>query len=344
MNTPAISTLLNGIHASTSGSPAAKQSGTTSDTQFNQMLSRGIEQRRALQEPTKPAAKESSPTKPATQSAQSPAKTSKADSGEEGKPASVDETASAAAVEDAPASAAAVEQSKTSSASGDSEDDEAAFAASSDELLALVANLTAVLPANVPVQAPAAEVVQVDADATDRGKAVLPSDVQSAVAGMAAPVGKADLTAHASLTALRNRVASDATASDTVTSEKPGTKPEFELAMAEAQPRNAKVTADPGPALARSAQAELAAATASDVDPFVKTTVDTQPAAAPIPSINVAPQPQVSLLQVQAATAAAADKIAPRVGSNGWDQAVAQKVVWMVAGEQQSASLTLNPP
>ena len=32
------------------------------------------------------------------------------------------------------------------------------------------------------------------------------------------------------------------------------------------------------------------------------------------------------------------------VGSTGWDQAVGQKVVWMVAGGQQSASLTLNPP
>jgi flagellar hook-length control protein FliK len=40
----------------------------------------------------------------------------------------------------------------------------------------------------------------------------------------------------------------------------------------------------------------------------------------------------------------AADRLTPAVGSTGWDQALGQKVVWMVAGEQQSASLTLNPP
>jgi len=33
-----------------------------------------------------------------------------------------------------------------------------------------------------------------------------------------------------------------------------------------------------------------------------------------------------------------------RVGSQAWDQQLGQKVVWMVAGGEQSASLTLNPP
>ena len=41
---------------------------------------------------------------------------------------------------------------------------------------------------------------------------------------------------------------------------------------------------------------------------------------------------------------AAGDKLTPQVGSPDWDQALGQKVVWMVAGGQQSASLTLNPP
>jgi flagellar hook-length control protein FliK len=40
----------------------------------------------------------------------------------------------------------------------------------------------------------------------------------------------------------------------------------------------------------------------------------------------------------------AADKLSPPVGTPAWDQAVGQKVVWMVAGGQQSATLTLNPP
>lgn len=40
----------------------------------------------------------------------------------------------------------------------------------------------------------------------------------------------------------------------------------------------------------------------------------------------------------------ATERLTPRVGTPAWDQALGQKVVWMVAGEQQSASLTLNPP
>ncbi|MBC3830215.1 flagellar hook-length control protein FliK [Undibacterium amnicola] len=38
------------------------------------------------------------------------------------------------------------------------------------------------------------------------------------------------------------------------------------------------------------------------------------------------------------------DHIGPRVGAKGWDQAIGQKIVWMVAGGEQSAQLTLNPP
>ncbi|MDQ9170823.1 flagellar hook-length control protein FliK [Oxalobacteraceae bacterium R-40] len=45
-----------------------------------------------------------------------------------------------------------------------------------------------------------------------------------------------------------------------------------------------------------------------------------------------------------ASTAQATESLAPPVGTPAWDQAVGQKVAWMVAGAQQSASLTLNPP
>jgi flagellar hook-length control protein FliK len=52
----------------------------------------------------------------------------------------------------------------------------------------------------------------------------------------------------------------------------------------------------------------------------------------------------VQLNKTQAATTHAAEALTPPVGTQAWDQAVGQKVVWMVAGAQQSASLTLNPP
>lgn len=38
------------------------------------------------------------------------------------------------------------------------------------------------------------------------------------------------------------------------------------------------------------------------------------------------------------------ERLTPHVGTPAWDQALGQKVVWMVAGAQQSAALTLNPP
>lgn len=56
-----------------------------------------------------------------------------------------------------------------------------------------------------------------------------------------------------------------------------------------------------------------------------------------------AANPQLAL-QASRHLPAAADKLTPSVGTPAWDQALGQKIVWMVAGEQQSASLTLNPP
>jgi flagellar hook-length control protein FliK len=41
---------------------------------------------------------------------------------------------------------------------------------------------------------------------------------------------------------------------------------------------------------------------------------------------------------------ASANRLAPSVGTAAWGQALGEKVVWMAAGSQQTASLTLNPP
>jgi flagellar hook-length control protein FliK len=60
-------------------------------------------------------------------------------------------------------------------------------------------------------------------------------------------------------------------------------------------------------------------------------------------SAPVAAPVQQASLAVQAG-AVAGDKIAARVGTPAWDNQVGQKIVWMVAGKEQSASLTLNPP
>ncbi|MGK5078227.1 flagellar hook-length control protein FliK [Janthinobacterium sp. HLX7-2] len=66
---------------------------------------------------------------------------------------------------------------------------------------------------------------------------------------------------------------------------------------------------------------------------------------APADLSRLAAQLQPGALQQAAAAAAMpADKLAGRVGTPAWDQQLGQKVVWMAAGGDQSATLTLNPP
>ena len=59
-------------------------------------------------------------------------------------------------------------------------------------------------------------------------------------------------------------------------------------------------------------------------------------------SQNFAQQIAVSSGQINATSVV--EHLAPRVGTPAWNQSVGQKIVWMVAGGQQTAELTLNPP
>jgi flagellar hook-length control protein FliK len=47
---------------------------------------------------------------------------------------------------------------------------------------------------------------------------------------------------------------------------------------------------------------------------------------------------------ISAPASAAGNALAPSVGSAAWSQALGEKIVWMAAGTQQTASLSLNPP
>jgi flagellar hook-length control protein FliK len=55
----------------------------------------------------------------------------------------------------------------------------------------------------------------------------------------------------------------------------------------------------------------------------------------PAPKINVAE----AIQQI-----ASSNTINAYPGKTGWDQAISQKVVWMLGANEQSATLTLNPP
>lgn len=81
-----------------------------------------------------------------------------------------------------------------------------------------------------------------------------------------------------------------------------------------------------------------------------KTATKAEAFAAKLAEATTAAQPvlpqatQAVLATAQAAEAAASNQLQARVGTNAWEQQLGQKVVWMVAGGDQSASLTLNPP
>ena len=60
------------------------------------------------------------------------------------------------------------------------------------------------------------------------------------------------------------------------------------------------------------------------------------------PAMRSAPQAQVEVSTPL--SGAAANRLAPSIGTTAWGQALGEKIVWMAAGAQQTASLTLNPP
>lgn len=56
------------------------------------------------------------------------------------------------------------------------------------------------------------------------------------------------------------------------------------------------------------------------------------------------PSAQPALESLATPMEAASPRLAPTVGTPAWNQALGDKIVWMAAGAQQSATLTLNPP
>jgi flagellar hook-length control protein FliK len=70
---------------------------------------------------------------------------------------------------------------------------------------------------------------------------------------------------------------------------------------------------------------------------------DTGPDSIGSPILAAAAQ-HALLNTVSAPASAAGNALAPSVGSAAWSQALGEKIVWMTAGAQQTASLTLNPP
>ena len=125
------------------------------------------------------------------------------------------------------------------------------------------------------------------------------------------------------------------------------------VAAPDAQPKQPKLAAPTAPAdsTARAAAQKpdadggvaLAAGARSDAAPVHVREAVTDVAALKEPAAPVQPA-TLAMVQAMALSGAPADKIAARVGTPGWDAQVGQKIIWMVAGKEQTASLTLSPP
>ncbi|NHZ37574.1 flagellar hook-length control protein FliK [Massilia rubra] len=330
--------------------------------QFGQTLSREIAQRQGMsQQPPAPAAKAAAPR---------PAEKAPAARTEQGAKA---EQAAAPAPDAAPARSPAPANNNPQAQSSENGgapagDDSAAAAAAADsaaaaaaraelplaDMLALVASLTQ------PAQAAAAPVALDPAWSTlasnrATGAATDPSlAADAALAAFSAPamaaagrfatvdggptppaVGALGLPTEPALT-----MEADASPQGDLRSMLEGTMPR--AAGATADSAQDKGTAAQTTALQTAAIPGDSAKLASSARelPEAITAIDTK-AAEPAPL--AAPLQQAAVGLAQAANGGA-DKLSARVGTPAWDNQVGQKIVWMVAGKEQSATLTLNPP
>ncbi|MGZ5202811.1 MAG: flagellar hook-length control protein FliK [Telluria sp.] len=354
MQTSPLPNLAAGVNANAAPQRAGSSSSDAGDGQFSAALSREIDQRSeaapAQQQPAQQRAGKSgtspkpvqAPAQPPAQAPAQDAATAAADSAA-GLPGKLPAQADAASAQDDPAT-------------GDSAASQQAADPMAD-MLALVANYNQLLKqgSTAPRAAPAdgASAAQAMPGAT-LAPAGLPSDQAiAAIAGrFASQMKGADTTSAPTGAPVRAAIAQasgkGAGAVGTQTAQEP---------LSSIAPSSAPSAAPTG---APGAEASLSPSAAPGLAPTLGPTFAPTgaPSAAPAEfSAHLASaQPDAAAAQLLAATAAptiapiaaqlvgAGDKISARVGTSAWDEQVGQKIVWMVGGGEQSASLTLNPP
>jgi flagellar hook-length control protein FliK len=305
---------------------------------FNQVLTREMADR------SKPAASQASrpANHPAPETAKAPQKT-----------ASVDKPAKA---EGARKSDKEDESETTASAS------DAASSAAAADMLALVANIapvaTPVTAAGVPAETGANIVADITVAVasteelrtdpasarTGRDAAALESDAKFTL--VADEAGKTSIDARTLPQQgelkgeLKAEFKADVRPDLTRAEDADTTSDNTEALVTEIAPKTNKAASEPGTANDVLAKGQALMRGQKDEAELPKAAKE------PVQNILQAAQQPSAHAALQAVNNAAvrADHLAPRVGTNGWDQALGQKITWMVAGEQQTASLTLNPP
>jgi flagellar hook-length control protein FliK len=283
--------------------------------QFSQALSREISQRQNAAPAPAPAAQ----AKPVAQ-AKAPEKAAAAKQ-DPSRPAQADSPRQADAKTDSSDKATAT-AAPASKDGADKAGDAAARATDMPvtDMLALVASFNQLQ--GVPKELPAAPVAT-DGGA-DAGAQALAAPLES---GAMLPAGLAGQLAQGAAQALGEQPAGDSAAPAAVRPRAEAAPGAAAAAAATAQP---EVEADVAKFASLLAQERAEPAALKD------TAAAVSPLSAPVQ--------QASLNIAQAAAGVASDRIAARVGTPAWDNQVSQKIVWMVAGQEQSATLTLNPP
>lgn len=296
------------------GAGAAKapqrNSGNAEASQFSATLSREMDQRRQL-----PPTAVQQPAKP-----QQPARSQQAD-----KPAAKQaETNKAASQDEAKADDSAV--AKADAATEEEATDTAQAAADEPsnpvaDMLALVASFNQSMRKAAPAEAATADARATGADAGQL------TALQAATKRFSA-----DLTDSSK----------PAAAGEQLDAAEP--RASLADALGTAQPKAAQDSDARafGPALEAAGKRAAAGADAAQLrDAALKI----EEVKAPAPQAQFAVQAQAAAaLEAPHGANPAGEHIPARVGTPGWDNQVGQKIVWMVAGGDQSAELTLNPP
>lgn len=318
MQTPQVS---NPAITTSQPAPARQADSGSSDAPFGKVLSREIAGRNAS-ENSRPQTRETGNSAPSRQPARNDGK-----------------AADAKGAKDARQAQAQEENTETEGTAVD-----AALQASED-MLALVANLAQIATQSGETQDAAASTEQ-----------TLPADQATLLATVAGT------TVNIPTIPVAQPVGATRTAGASVTSEA-GLIGEVTLAAASPRPNHARALPDAATdssapqlstaeleAKGRDLLSGVPAATVANqssttsVQDFKSAVKDSLAAITNVTATTMAPVQQAAVHAAQTMGDNAAERLTPRVGTPAWDQALGQKVVWMVAGEQQSASLTLNPP
>lgn len=284
-----------------------RNSGNAEASQFSATLSREMDQRRQL-----PPTAAQQPARP-----QQPAKSQQAD-----KPAAKQaETNKAAAQDEAKADDSAV--AKADAATDEESTDTAQAGADQPsnpvaDMLALVASFNQSMRKAAPADAVPAEARAASADAGQLTALQAATRRFADVADSGKPAVEAEQL---------DAAAARATLAD---------------ALGTGQPKAQDSAGSFAPALDA---ASKRAASGLDAGQLRDAALKIEEIKAPAPQAQFAVQAQAAAaLEAAHGANPAGEHIPARVGTPGWDNQVGQKIVWMVAGGDQSAELTLNPP